>query len=72
MCTRLVIALKAPHVIAGRLAAATSSIGAAIFRASETPEALCQRADAAMYRAKTSGKSKYVLADVVPEHASAL
>ena len=72
MCTRLVIALKAPHVIAGRLAAATSSIGAAIFRASETPEALCQRADAAMYRAKTSGKSKYVLAEVVPEHASAL
>lgn len=72
LCARLVVALKAPHDIAGRLATSTPSIGAAIFDASETPDALCRRADAAMYSAKTSGKSKYVMADAVNSAQSQL
>lgn len=62
LCARVVQALMAPHLVAGRGVTATPSVGAAVLAAPETPQALCQRADAAMYQAKTSGKCKYVFA----------
>lgn len=64
LSARIVEALRAPHDLSGQKAVATPSVGVAIFDALETPAALCERADAAMYLAKSSGKSRYVLADV--------
>ena len=37
------------------------SIGAAVMQAGESPDALCQRADAAMYSAKHAGKACFVM-----------
>lgn len=61
---RIVEVLRAPHDLAGQQVIATPSVGVAIFDETEAPAALCGRADAAMYVAKSSGKSRYVLADV--------
>jgi diguanylate cyclase (GGDEF)-like protein len=70
LCERVVDALREPHALAAGTGVATPSVGAAIFDAHETPDALCQRADTAMYVAKTSGKCRYVMADM-PARADA-
>ncbi|MET0518250.1 MAG: diguanylate cyclase, partial [Burkholderiaceae bacterium] len=62
LCARIVDALAKLHPLAGHSAFATSSVGAALFDGVEMPAALCKRADAAMYIAKKSGKSRYALA----------
>jgi diguanylate cyclase (GGDEF)-like protein/PAS domain S-box-containing protein len=38
-----------------------ASLGAAVFEAHDSQDSLCQRADAAMYRAKHAGKGRFVL-----------
>lgn len=65
LCERVVDALCKPHLLSGRQAMATPSVGVAIFDSDETPDALCQRADAAMYVVKKSGKCGYAMADAV-------
>lgn len=43
-----------------------ASLGAALLVRNEDPEALCHRADAAMYAAKHAGKGRFVLAETPP------
>ncbi len=69
LCERLLRALQAPHALPGQQALSTPSIGLAIFDGTESAAALCARADAAMYLAKTGGKSRYVIAEVAADPA---
>jgi diguanylate cyclase (GGDEF)-like protein/PAS domain S-box-containing protein len=62
VCQRIVDRLSLPHDMGGDAVVATPSIGAAILQAGEPSEALCQRADAAMYAAKHAGKAGFVVA----------
>ena len=65
LCARIVGALRAPHVLSATHSTfATPSVGLAIFDGAESAQALCERADAAMYRAKSAGKSRWEMADV--------
>ena len=61
----IVAALGRPHTLENPAAAlnciATPSVGVALFDGAETPAALAARADAAMYRAKASGRARYVI-----------
>lgn len=62
---RILQALRQPHELSGgHRASATPSIGVAIFDGIESSKALCERADTAMYLAKTSGKARHVLARI--------
>ncbi|WP_417512702.1 GGDEF domain-containing protein [Marinobacter sp.] len=45
----------------------TASFGAALLRFNESPEAWLERADAALYKAKNSGRDRIVFADTMPE-----
>ena len=49
----------------------TVSIGVAMARAADAPEALMARADAALYRAKQSGRDKVLMEEAAPEKATA-
>lgn len=62
ICQRIVDRLSVPHDMAGDAVVATPSIGAALMLPCETADALCQRADTAMYAAKRAGKCGFVLA----------
>ena len=62
LCDRILAALRQPHQLSGHTALATPSVGVAILDGLETSASLCERADAAMYVAKASGKSMYVMA----------
>ena len=68
LCERVLRALQAPHALLDKQALATPSIGLAVFDSAESAAGLCARADAAMYLAKTGGKSRYVIAEVVTDH----
>ncbi|CAN5198030.1 diguanylate cyclase [soil metagenome] len=72
LSARIVETLRAPHLVAGRQALAPPSVGVAIFDTTETTATLCERADAAMYLAKRSGKSRYMLADAACDAAAGL
>ena len=63
ICISLMSALHSIECIAGVPVALSASIGVAIGRARQSllPDALLARADAAMYRAKQSGKGRYYL-----------
>jgi diguanylate cyclase (GGDEF)-like protein len=69
LCGRILRSLREPHPMLEGQTLATPSIGAAIFDGAETAASLCARADAAMYLAKTGGKSRYVIAQVAPAEA---
>jgi len=70
-CERVIAALSAPHVLAGRRVQATPSIGIAVWRAGEALDSLRQRADAAMYAAKRAGKGRWRDAEDNASHESA-
>ena len=59
LCARVLLSLARPHAINGRELLCTPSIGAALLRPRETLAELAERADAAMYDAKQSGKRSY-------------
>jgi diguanylate cyclase (GGDEF)-like protein len=59
---RMVAALRQPIRIGGRPVTVTASIGVALNRPGDDTEAILRAADLAMYEAKTSGKSRHVLA----------
>ncbi|MBI5924006.1 sensor domain-containing protein [Aquabacterium sp.] len=61
ICQRIVERLSVPHDMDGDAVVVSPSIGAAIMQSGETGEALCQRADAAMYAAKHAGKAGFVM-----------
>ena len=61
LAQRVVDVLRAPHASTVGQAVATPSIGVALWRRGEEADALCARADAAMYAAKSAGKSRFVL-----------
>ena len=61
LAQRVVDVLRAPHAASVGQALATPSIGVALWRRGEDADALCARADAAMYAAKSAGKSRFVL-----------
>lgn len=63
VCERIVARLSLPHLLQGEQLVATPSVGAAMYEPGETIEAMCQRADAAMYRAKRGGKATFVLSE---------
>ncbi len=74
LCGRILRSLQEPHPVMEHQCLAAPSIGVAIFDGAEPASALGERADEAMYRAKASGKSRYVIATVtsapVAERAS--
>lgn len=61
ICQRIVERLSVPHDMDGDAVVVSPSIGAAIMQTGESGEALCQRADAAMYAAKHAGKAGFVM-----------
>lgn len=61
ICQRIVERLSVPHDMDGDAVVVSPSIGAAIMQAGESGDALCQRADAAMYAAKHAGKAGFVM-----------
>jgi diguanylate cyclase (GGDEF)-like protein/PAS domain S-box-containing protein len=67
ICQRILDRLCLPHQIGHASVIVSPSIGAAMYQAGESHEAMCQRADAAMYSAKHAGKAGFVLAQ--PESA---
>ncbi|MFN8169626.1 MAG: diguanylate cyclase [Candidatus Nanopelagicales bacterium] len=70
---RILAAVRAPVVIGAETVQVSASIGVAVPDADghETADQLLDRADAAMYRAKTAGGSRVVRADLdAPHHAS--
>lgn len=68
ICQRIVECLSVPHGMDGDSVVVSPSIGAAIMCAGESADALCERADTAMYAAKHAGKAGFVLAEE-PLHA---
>ena len=62
LCGRIVHGLSAAHLLGGEPVVATPSIGVAVALPGEAPDALCERADAAMYAAKRAGKARFCLA----------
>ena len=49
----------------------TVSVGVSVMRPTDTPETLMARADAALYRAKQSGRNKIAMDDAAPAKAAA-
>jgi len=67
---RILDRLSLPHEIGTDAVVVSPSIGAAVHRATETADELCQRADVAMYDAKHAGKARLVLSNLAPETSS--
>nr|WP_316639410.1 diguanylate cyclase [uncultured Roseateles sp.] len=63
LCERIVASLSQVHLLRGFEAWATPSIGVADAVPGESSDALCRRADQAMYEAKRGGKGTYRIAD---------
>jgi diguanylate cyclase (GGDEF)-like protein len=64
-------ALAEPFVVAGRELFASASVGIAIGRSGDDPEALVSQADAATYLAKWRGRACYVLYEPAIDEGSA-
>ncbi len=62
---RIAAALSRPFVLRGRDHFVTATIGIAIGRGNESPDALIRDADSAMYRAKERGRGRYEIFDEV-------
>ena len=60
--TRIVEAIQQPIVIDRQQAIVTASVGVALNRTGDTADDILRAADVAMYTAKTTGKSRHVLA----------
>jgi len=74
LANKLVQALRAPTVLAGKLYEITTSVGVALWNADDANDAaLLQRADAALYEAKRRGRNGYFCdeADVLSAPVSA-
>jgi diguanylate cyclase (GGDEF)-like protein/PAS domain S-box-containing protein len=56
---KLLAALRDPLDIAGHAIVVSASIGIALCRASDDPQALMKRADQALYEAKRAGRARY-------------
>lgn len=63
LAERVRVALGRPYVLEQAEVRCTGSIGVALPRARQTPEAILREADRAMYRAKELGKDRWVLVD---------
>jgi diguanylate cyclase (GGDEF)-like protein len=59
---RIVSAVQEPIDVGARTATVTASVGIALNRPGDSADDLLREADIAMYTAKTTGKSRYVLA----------
>jgi diguanylate cyclase (GGDEF)-like protein len=59
---RIVAAVRQPIDVGRREASVTASVGVAVNRAGDTADDILREADLAMYTAKTTGKSRHVLA----------
>lgn len=70
ICERILERLCQPHAFGEDAVIVSPSIGAAMYELGETHEAMCQRADAAMYAAKHAGKARYVLSPQLAAHAA--
>lgn len=68
---RIIERVSTPVRLKGEDVRVTPSIGAALLSAGEADEALCARADAAMYAAKRNGKAQLVIADHEPKSDNA-
>jgi len=66
ICQRIVDRLSMPHDMGTAAVVVSPSIGAAVFEAGDTADALSQRADGAMYAAKHAGKARFVLSEPHP------
>jgi diguanylate cyclase (GGDEF)-like protein len=71
VAARVIEALSEPFAVAGRELFASASIGIAIGRPGDDPEALISQADAATYLAKWRGRSCYVLYEPAVDEGSA-
>lgn len=58
---RILDRLSEPCQIGHETVWPAASLGAAVFEAQDNHDSLCQRADAAMYRAKHAGKARFVM-----------
>ncbi|WP_347140455.1 EAL domain-containing protein [Paracoccus sp. SSK6] len=62
VCTRIVNELSRPYVLLGHSGCVGASVGAVITGSAQTdPDELVQRADMALYRAKSEGKGRFSL-----------
>jgi len=61
IASRIIERLAQPWQIDHHTVQARASLGAALWTLDETADALCQRADTAMYAAKHAGKGRFVL-----------
>ena len=61
IAARILDRLSQPCQIGADTVWPAASLGAALFEAQDTPETLCQRADAAMYASKHAGKGCFML-----------
>ena len=60
---RIVSVVRQPIDIGGHVATVTASVGIALNRPGDSADDILREADLAMYTAKSTGKSRYVLAD---------
>lgn len=63
---RIIQRLAQPCMLGVESVRIGASVGAALFESHESIDSLCERADAAMYQAKHSGKGRFVLAEEAP------
>lgn len=58
---RILERLSQPHAIGSQSLVVTPSIGGTLFQVGDSAETLCERADGTMYRAKHTGKARFLL-----------
>jgi len=71
LSNRIIAALGAPFVLAGRIAQIGVSIGIVITPASQAARDLASKADMALYEAKASGRNQYKIFDPKMQDAAA-
>lgn len=63
---RILATMEDPFSLGGARRRVSTSVGVAVSRPNESVEALMERADGAMYRAKRAGRSTYAISDESP------